>query len=34
MKRIGEHKLTWADRLCYLLVFAALIFGAFFLEAR
>lgn len=34
MKRVGEHKLTWADRLCYAAVFAALLAAALFMEGR
>jgi len=34
MKRVGERRLTWADRLCYLVVFAVLICAALFMEGR
>jgi hypothetical protein len=30
MKRVGERRLTWADRLCYLAIAALLIYGAWF----
>jgi hypothetical protein len=33
MKRVGERRLSWPDRLCYLLVFAALLLAAF-VESR
>lgn len=31
---VGERRLSTADRVCYAVVFAVLIFALFFVEAR
>jgi len=32
--RVGERRLTWADRVVYAIIFAAVLFAMFFMEAR
>lgn len=32
MRRVGERRLTWPDRVCYALIFAGLFLLAFFVE--
>jgi hypothetical protein len=34
MKRVGDHKLSWGARICYLIIFALLLFAAFAMEGR
>jgi len=29
LKRVGERRLTWPDRACYLIIFAILLYSIF-----
>ena len=32
--RVGEHRLTWADRIVYLVIFAGLVYALFCVGVR